>query len=111
MDAFEKLKKACINKPFVSVSNLPEGNYIVQRFQRLETFNGPRVRVELKDYIVYLPDRFVELLCHDTIKELNQQKVIMKHMGKDPEDSNRLKLDFEVIQEVVAASPTTTENN
>lgn len=97
MNAIEKLKKACAFKPFISLTNLPAGNYTIQQFQRLDTFNGPRVRAVLEEYIVYLPDRFVELITHETVKELGEQTVILKNFGPDPEDGNRLKIDFEFL--------------
>lgn len=88
--AFETLQAACINKPFISFKTLAIRDYIVENFQRVKTQYGNRVRVELVDCIVYLPERFAAGLTDKKFEELNEGVVVMSYGGKDPDTQNRL---------------------
>lgn len=116
MNAIEVLKTACVSKPFKSFKNLPKGDFVVHEFERVTTDHGERIRVELAEYIVYLPERFSKALTEEVIVELNKSTVIMSFSGKDPEAGNRLLLDFDIIRtddagEISAASVLNEQNS
>lgn len=98
MSAIDILKSACANKPFKSFKNLTIGDYVVDNFQRVITDYGDRLRVELHDCVMYLPERFSHLLTDDHLTELNESTVVMSYSGKDSNAHNRLLLDFEIIR-------------
>lgn len=98
MNAISMLKSACVNKPFKSFKNLLVGDYIVEDFQRVTTSYGDRVRIEIFDAVMYLPERFSRILSDGLLTELNESTVVMSYSGKDPNTSNRLLLDFDVIR-------------
>lgn len=97
MNAIQTLKSACAMKHFVNFDNLPTGEYIVESMQRVTTPFGERIRVELKDVIVYLPERFTKVLTEEIVAELNTCAMVMIYSGKDPVQ-NRLLLDFEAVK-------------
>lgn len=98
MDAIGKLKTACLNKPISNFNDLPIGDHIVENIQRVKTVHGARLRVELKDVVVYLPERFAKPLTDDIVDELNASAVLMTYSGKDPEAKNRLIVSFEAVK-------------
>lgn len=98
MQALGILKSACVNKPYKSFRNLAVGDYVVDNFQRVNTNYGDRLRVELSDCVMYLPERFSHLLTDDHLTELNDGTVVMSFSGRDPHAQNRLLLDFEFIR-------------
>lgn len=98
MNAISVLKSACINKPFKSFKNLTAGDYVIENFQRVSTTYGDRLRIELFDCVMYLPERFSRILSDGLLTELNESTVIMAYTGKDPNAQNRLLLDFDVIR-------------
>lgn len=97
MAAINVLKTACLNKNYKSFKNLAIGDYVVDNFQRVTTDYGDRLRIELHDCVMYLPERFSHLLTDDHISELNSSTVVMSFSGKDSNAQNRLLLDFEVV--------------
>lgn len=98
MSALNVLKSACQNKPFKSFKNLNHGDFVVTNFQRVSTDYGDRLRIELHDSVMYLPERFSNLLSDEHLTELNESTVVMSFSGKDPNAQNRLLLDFEIIR-------------
>lgn len=108
MNALNVLKTACINKPFRSFKNLNVGDYVVLNFQRVNTNYGDRLRIELHDSVMYLPERFANLLTDEHLTELNDSTVVMAFSGKDHNAQNRLLLDFEIIREDENGDITTT---
>lgn len=98
MNALGVLKAACANKPFKSFKNLDIGDYVVDNFQRVKTDYGDRLRIELSDSVMYLPERFSNLLQDEHLTDLNDSTVVMSYSGKDPNNRNRLLLDFEIIR-------------
>lgn len=98
MNAIEALKTACQVKPVVSFDTLLIGDYQITSFKRVQTKFGDRIRLELQEYIVYLPPRFSHNLTDEIVNELNTSIVIMTFRGKDPVSKNRLLLDFDVIE-------------
>lgn len=97
MNAISILKNACSGKPFKSFKNLSHGDYLVNNFQRVNTTYGDRLRVELDDCIMYLPERFTSYITDTHLTDLSTATVIMSYSGKDPNSQNRLLLDFEII--------------
>lgn len=105
MNVVEYLKKACISKPYRSFSNLANGDYEVQSFEQIKTSFGNRIRIELSDCVMYLPERFANILTEETIARLNESTIIMAYSGKDPNAHGRLLLDFEAIRRDDLSTP------
>lgn len=97
MEAIAALKSAFTPMNFKSFKHLPLGEYTVKSFNVVTTTYGSRVRIEIDDFYMYLPERAALKLNDKLIALLNENTVIMSYMGKDPEVQNRLLLDFEMI--------------
>lgn len=97
MNSIKALKVECIGKSFQSFKSLPIGDYIVENFEKISTAHGDRIRVELQNEFVFLPERFLKVLTPEAIAELNASAVIMSFRGKDQNNQNRLLLDFDII--------------
>lgn len=98
MEAINALKRSCIAREFKSFKNLAIGEYLVDSFQRVSTNFGERIRIEISDYYMYLPQRQSNALTDEFIEKLNASTVIMAFKGRDPEFRNRLLLDFDTIE-------------
>lgn len=92
------IKSACVSKEYKSFNNLNAGSYYVQYFQRITTPSGERIRVDLVDFFVYLPQRFSYKLDDDNLTELNtiDKAVVMTYAGKKSDGSPIL--DFDVVK-------------
>lgn len=90
----DSLKTACLTKTFKSFKDLAVGEYMINRFTHVDTKHGKRVRIDLDGYYMYLPERF-SILSETEIIELNSSQKIMIYSGKDSNNQNRLKLDFQ----------------
>lgn len=98
MSAIDALKSACLNKPFKSFKNLPISNdYIIERFDMVHTSFGDRIRIEMHDCFMFLPERFSRVLDQDALNKLNKSSVMMLFKGRDCVNNNRLVLDFESV--------------
>lgn len=77
------LNLACTKegKPYLSFKKLPIGEYYVENFKVVDTQYGTRVRVDLADSYMILPERFAETLTEDMIKDLNQRPKVMEYAG------------------------------
>lgn len=95
MSALDSLKIACLPKTFKSFKDLAPGEYIVQHFSTMDTIYGKRLRVDLDECYLYLPERFVKSLSEAAVAELNLSPKIMVYTGKDVGNQNRLMLDFQ----------------
>lgn len=93
----DSLKSACLSKNFKSFKELAQGEYIVNRFTHVDTKHGKRVRIDLEEFYMYLPERFTSLTEAD-INSLNASQKIMVYSGKDASKQNRLILDFQEPQ-------------
>lgn len=91
--ALNALKSACSKKKYQSFKDLEHGEYIVNHFSIIETSHGPRVRIDLDDKYMYLPERFVKTIGSH-IDVLNKSSKVMVYSGKDSSDRDRLILDF-----------------
>lgn len=102
--ALDKLKFACVKVPFQSFKTLPQGEYIINHFSIEQTAHGKRVRVDMDDCFLFLPERFARVTTEAEINELNSSPKVMIYSGKDPEDQNRLVLDFQPINYMATQS-------
>lgn len=91
--ALNSLRFNCMKKKIASFNNLPIGQYVVNKFSIVETSHGTRVRIDLDETYMYLPERFTKL-TPDKIEELSKSSKIMIYDGKDSANKNRLILDF-----------------
>lgn len=98
MEALLALKRASAPMNFKSFKNLEVGEYVTRKFMKVKTKYGPRVRVHIEDFYIYLPERHATELDDTLIEQLNNNLTMMKYMGKDEENQNRLLIDFEIIQ-------------
>lgn len=89
MSALSSLKLACEKHHFKSFNVLEPGEYIVQSFTKVKTNYGDRIRIDLDDCYMYLPERFTKILFDDKLAELNRGPKIMNYSGKDSECKNR----------------------
>lgn len=95
MSALSILKKECDNKPYISFDNLPKGDYLVSSFDLIEIKTvGLRLRLDLGDKVVFLPERFSKNFTIEHCHEMNAGEYIFKYMGKDARNHNRLIVDF-----------------
>lgn len=94
MDALTILKDTCVKRLFKSFKNLAPGEYIVNSFEKCKTTHGDRIKINMDDSYMLLPERFNKSLSQKDINELNKAPKIMIFGGKDPETQNRLILDF-----------------
>lgn len=97
MDPLAALKSACILKTFQSFKDLPLGEYVVYRFAVVDTDHGTKVRIDLAETYMYLPERFVNALADTSMEALNQKPKIMIYKGKDTKHMDRLILDFKDV--------------
>lgn len=98
MDAISALKRASAPMNFKSFAELPVGEYVARKFCIVKSKFGPRVRVHIDDYFMYLPERHAVELDEKLIEILNNNIVMLKYMGKDPRNQNRLLIDFDLIK-------------
>lgn len=87
------LQAACSKKKYQSFKDLEEGEYIVSHFTIIETSHGRRVRIDLDDKYMYLPERFVKSI-QQYIDVLNKSPKVMVYSGKDSSHRDRLILNF-----------------
>lgn len=92
--ALNTLKAACSHKKFASFKDLSPGEYIVKKFSIVNTMYGERVRIDLHDSYMYLPQSFLKTLTSEVIEDLNKSPKIMVYEGKDANNRNALILDF-----------------
>lgn len=93
------LQSACEQKNFQSFKNLKIGEYYVKKFIRVETQHGKRVQIELAtgEYM-FLPERYLSTLTDEICADLSKAPKIMTYSGKDPNNGNRLILDFKAVE-------------
>lgn len=95
--ALNTLKVACVTKKFVSFKDLTPGEYIVNKFRIVSTTYGDRIRIDLHDSYMLLPERYVKSLTEKVIEELNKSPKVMTYGGKDACNRNSLILDFNEV--------------
>lgn len=104
MSSFSLLKNASCNKPYCAFSNLSIGDYLVTDFALVETKYGPRLRVDLGEKILTLPERYARDMTHEKVLELNDSPKWMSYYGRDPRKNNKILLDFKTMEEFAASA-------
>lgn len=89
----EAIALNALKSAYQSFKDLETGEYIVKHFTIIQTSHGQRVRIELDDKYMYLPERFVNTIGPH-IEVLNKSPKVMVYSGKDSSDRDRLILDF-----------------
>lgn len=97
MSAVNLLKAACLCNGYRGFKDLLKGNYVIDRFSLVDTNHGPRVRIDVNTWYMFLPERFSKFIKEENLQDLNAATVIMTYSGKDQNNRNRLMLDFDVI--------------
>lgn len=92
--ALNTLKAACVHKKFASFKDLLPGEYIINKFSIVNTTFGDRIRIDLQDSYMYLPESFLKTLTAELLDDLNKSPKIMVYHGKDSNNHNALILDF-----------------
>lgn len=108
MSVLNLLKTANLGREYKSFKDLPVGSYVIKRFSLFETTYGVRVRIEINDWYMFLPERFTGFIRDENIADLNAATVVMTYSGKDMNNQSRLILDFDVITINEAADELTT---
>lgn len=86
----ETLLSSCEYRPYKSFTTLERGEYPVTSFSISDTKYGKRIRVDLRECYVFLPQRFsIDLFNEEVIKDLNSQDIIMIYRGKGSEVNSR----------------------
>lgn len=112
MSSLDLLKCLCVQHPFKSFKDLDAGQYMVRYFSVVNTSLGERVRIDLDDCYMYLPERFGKILKGPVIDDLNcRGPIIMDYKGKDEKCMNRLILDFKDAPIATAATSTAAAGN
>lgn len=87
--AFNFLKNASNNKPYRNFENLETGSYIITEFTKVETKFGPKIRVDIGNYLINLPQRYTDGMTPEYLEELNKTQVLMRYYGKDSKKNNK----------------------
>lgn len=98
--AFELLRNACITKKYTSFTKLPLGNHLVEEFSFVQTQYGDRIRADLGDKYVYLPERFSARIKPEHIPELNENQRVMVYNGRSQDMRNQVLLEFKCVDEL-----------
>lgn len=97
MNPLSLLKSVCNNKPYTNFEKLAVGDYFISSFALIQSKFGLRLRVDIGDKVVILPERFAVLFTEEQIEELNRGEYIMIYKGKETSNNNKLILDFETV--------------
>lgn len=92
--AMDSLNLACGSKVYQSFQTLSIGDYIVNHFSTVTTPRGDRIRIDLDESYMLLPERFFNLLNQEKLDLLNKSPKIMIYGGKDHLNRSRLILEF-----------------
>lgn len=79
--ALEIFRNAARVKSYCRFDDLPVGDYLVCNFALKPTKYGMRIRVDLGDKFVYLPERF--LVPESVINDLNKTQHWLCYRGKE----------------------------
>lgn len=95
MEALEALNvlNSC-GKKYTNFGKLPIGEYPVEKFSFVSTQQGERIRVDLEDYFVFLPQRYFDNVCAERCAVLNKHNYIMVFGGKENTKAERIILSF-----------------
>lgn len=84
----------CTHKKYVSFKDLSPGEYIVNKFTIVNTVYGERIRIDLQNTYMYLPQSFLKTLTPEVLDDVNRSPKLMIYEGKDASNNNALILDF-----------------
>ena len=99
------LKTLCYEKNVVAFKDIEIGEYLIHEFALVHTTWGARVRLDLGDKAIFLPERFAKMKPED-VEALNSSQKILCYMGKDPARKNKLLIDFkEAVEYAEGISP------
>lgn len=87
--AFNLLKSVSNNKPFTSFNSLEVGAYTVTGFTVIDTKFGKRVRVDMGNSLICLPERYTLGMTPEYLEELNNGPMKMIYTGRDPSKQNK----------------------
>lgn len=102
--AISLLKGACIDKSYCSFKDLQPGDYLISNFFLTETRYGRRLKLDLGDKVVILPERFSVGLKTEDVDELNRTPQLFIYRGKDVNNRNRIICDFKTLSEFASMS-------
>lgn len=87
MSALSALKSN--SREYTNFTQLPAGEYQIQKFAKVETPKGERLRVDLNEYYVFLPERYLNGINEEKLAELNNGKYVMVFKGKNTQKQDR----------------------
>lgn len=79
--ALEIFRNACRVKSYCRFDDLAVGDYLVYHFALKDTKYGKRLRVDLGDKFLYLPERF--LVPESVVADLNKTQYYLVYRGKE----------------------------
>lgn len=89
------LEKACNPRMYKKFDDVAPGDYPVVAFKHTQTRYGLELVVVTEDFMVFLPDRFLEKIPDaEQLALANSERFIMQYSGKDAARKNFLKLKF-----------------
>lgn len=105
MDALEALDDLnnCSQR-YANFNDLKLGDYAVRKFSVAPTKQGDRIRVDLDEYFVFLPKRYLDKIGEKKCAELNKFNFIMTFGGKEYTNKDRLILSFKLAPKVAEDS-------
>lgn len=101
MDSVALLNKAANLIPFIKFDSLEIGReYSIDRFELIaDTKFGPSIVVYIDGDMLYLPKRFLKIFkTAEQIENLNKKNHVMTYNGRDPLNSNRILVEFDVAE-------------
>lgn len=88
MSSLSLLKQKSCTKQYISFDKLPIGNYIVSNFTLVKTSYGSRLRVDIGDNVICLPQRYADDVTPEIVASFNDKPKLMIFKGKDPKYRN-----------------------
>lgn len=101
--AFQALKNSCeiSFRPIKKFDDLAVGTYLVDSFSMKDTVYGKRIFVNIGEFCVVLPPRFMERINkYKQIDELNAQSFNMVYNGKDKTKKDLLLVNFVEVPKI-----------
>lgn len=97
---FDLFKSACVAvKPYISFDELAVGDYFIKSFAYVDTKFGKKIRLDIGECVVFLPNRFINAIgvenIDEKIAEMNQGQYVMLYRGKNKSQFNQVMLDIE----------------
>lgn len=88
------------SKKYINFSKLPIGEYPVEKFSLVSTPHGDRIRADLAEYFIFLPQRYFDKVNEEKCVTLNKYNYIMVYNGKENTKNERLILSFKLLAPV-----------